>query len=147
MRYEIRERWGGENVGTYEENEAFSRCVCMRLNRIHAMDDGGLEVDIEDAEHVQSVEDETKANERSFCPSSVQSHRRQRASYGFLLLLRLLSVLLSSVSSFSFLLFSFSCSQFLFVCFALSFFAFHVYHIPEMPLVIAKFPSQNTGVS
>lgn len=43
-------------IRTNEEDKAVGRGREARVNRVHAMDDRGLEVNVENAEHVNSVQ-------------------------------------------------------------------------------------------
>ena len=49
----------GKDQNTNEENQSLSRGMKARCDGIHAMNDWGFEVDIEDTEHVNGVKNNT----------------------------------------------------------------------------------------
>lgn len=58
----------GGNQRTNKEDQSLSRGRKTRCDGMHAMNNGGFEVDIEDAEHVNGVKNHTQDNQPSLSP-------------------------------------------------------------------------------
>lgn len=66
---------------TNEKHEALGWGIEARSDRVQAMNNGGLEVDIEDTEHVNSVKNDTKNHKP--CLSPLQPFASSCAGAGY----------------------------------------------------------------
>lgn len=78
---QVRRKRGEGFTDEEDESGCGGRGGEARGDGIHAVDDGGLEVDVEDAEHVDGVEDDSKCNQPHLPPLRRRSdihpaHRR-----------------------------------------------------------------------
>jgi len=63
--FRLKQRENNGANGTNEEDEAFGRSSEARSDGIDAMDDGSLEIDIENAEHVNGVKNDAQRHQPS----------------------------------------------------------------------------------